>query len=145
MPDVLDSRRLEAGAAVRADLRSGKVDARLVELLASLLERHSLAISMIKSGHPMGPTSPAGRENDHFFFRAADIVGVDGVLFADDPVSPGAIALGRHLLRLEGDRRPARVMGPAAWLASLGDGDRAGFRDDEFATEIHRDHVHIGF
>jgi len=47
-------------------------------------------------------------------------------------------------MSLEGDQRAARVMGPAAWHRALGAGDRTGFRDDDFANQIHADHLHIG-
>lgn len=143
--DLVIASNLDAPDAVRADLASGRVDERLVAILAALLAGHSIRVPVIKSGHPMGSHSPAGRENDHFFFRAADITAVHGVAISEDPEAPATIEVGRYLMSLEGDARPARVMGPARWLAALGDGDRRGFRDDPFALEIHADHLHIGF
>jgi hypothetical protein len=74
-----------------------------------------------------------------------DIVAIDGVAVADAPAAPVLVEVGRFLMSRTGDARPARVMGPAEWLQALGPGDRSGFRDDEFATQIHRDHLHIGF
>jgi hypothetical protein len=145
LEEILRSPNLEASEAALADLRSGSVDERLVALLRSLIESHGLRVPTIKTGHAMGPTSPGGRQNDHYFYLALDITAVDGVLVRDAPTAPATVALGRKLLGLRGEARPARVMGPAEWLAALGPGDHTGFRDDEFATKIHRDHLHIGF
>lgn len=142
---LLASPNLEASDTARLDLESGLVDRRLVALLAALAGRHRLRVSTIKTGHPLGPRSPAGRENDHFFYRAADITDVDGLGVEADPTSDPLVELGRSLMALRGPARPARVMGPAAWHAALGEGDRSGFRDDAFAASIHSDHLHIGF
>lgn len=142
--ELLNCANLSAPEPVRLDLASGRVDPRLLALLSSLLQRHALELSVIKTGHPMGPMSPAGRENDHLFFRAADIVAVDGLAIATSPVAEGVVDVGRYLMSVRGDARASRVMGPQEWLAALGAGDRSGFRDD-FATRIHSDHLHIGF
>lgn len=136
---------VDAPAAVHEDIGSGCLDERLVAVLAALTEHHVVRVSVIKTGHRMGSHSPAGRENDHFFYRAADITAVDSVEIATDPDAAAVVEVGRYLMSLQGNARPARVMGPAAWLAALGDGDRRGFREDEFATSIHADHLHIGF
>jgi len=128
----------------RADLDSGLVHPRILALLSTLATRHALSIRTIKTGHPMGPTSPAGRVNDHFFYRAADLDAVDGVPVSDDPVAPGLLDLGRMLMALPPDDRAARVMGPEPWLRALGPGDRTGFREDALACRTHTDHLHLG-
>lgn len=142
---LLNSANLDASEAARADLESGRVHAPLVALLARLIERHQIRVSTIKTGHPMGPLSPGGRENDHYFYRAVDITAVDGVSVADDSTSAGVLTVGQILTELRGADRPARVMGPTEWQRALGSGDRTGFRSDDFANAIHRDHLHIGF
>ena len=143
--ELLQRDALDASDTARADLESGEVDGRLVSLLTALTQRFRICVSLIKTGHPMGPRSASGRENDHFFYRAFDVVAVDDVPLLEQPDSPSAVGVGNYLIDLVGDKRPARVMGPAAWLAALGPGDRTGFRDDEFATSVHSDHLHIGF
>ena len=143
--DLVNASNLDAPDVVRAELASGRVDERLVAVLAALTARHSIRVSVIKTGHPMGSQSPAGRENDHYFFRAADITAMDGVAIGKDPEAAVIVEVGRYLMSLKGNARPARVMGPARWLAALGDGNRTGFRDDAFAVQIHADHLHIGF
>jgi hypothetical protein len=136
---------LEATADATRDLMSGHVDARILALLDMLTDRFDIRVTMIKTGHPLGASTPGGRENDHFFYRAFDIDAVDGVPLGEQPDAPSVVAVGELLMALTGDERPARVLGPAAWLAALGPGDRTGFRDDAFATGIHADHLHIGF
>jgi hypothetical protein len=145
LEELLTRRTLELSAPARADLSSGRADPRVVSLIADLTSVFRVRVSSIKTGHPLGPLSPAGRENDHYFFRAFDISDVGGMAIAAAPTAPATVALGNRLVGLVGEMRPARVMGPAAWLAALAPGNRRGFRDDPHATAIHADHLHIGF
>jgi hypothetical protein len=141
---LLGSPNLDASEAAYADLASGLVDPRLVEVLAGLLARHRLRIEMIKTGHPLGPRSRAGVENTHYFYRAADIYAVDGQRVSHRPVPDAVIEAGHWLMALPARTRVDTVMGPAPWHAALGPGDRAGFRNDDFANRIHNDHLHLG-
>ncbi len=140
---LLGSPNLDASGAAYADLASGLVDSRLVEVLAGLLASHRLRIEMIKTGHPLGPRSRAGVENSHYFYRAADIYAVNGQRVSDRPVPAAVIEAGRWLMALPAGARVTTVMGPAPWHAALGAGDRSGFRDDGFANRVHHDHIHL--
>lgn len=140
---LVNHAKLQLTVDARADLESGLVDERLVHILRSLLDRHRLSVRLIKTGHPMGPTSPAGVPNAHYDFRAMDIDAVDGLRVADNPTAPALISVGRILMRLRGAARPTSVMGPAPWHEALGPGDRVGFRRDDYATGVHHDHLHI--
>jgi hypothetical protein len=142
---LLESQNLNASEAARTDLESGRVDQRLVTVLARLIARHQIRVTTIKTGHPMGPQSPTGRDNDHYFYRAADITEIDGHPIESNPTTTASVDVGRMLMAMNDSARPVRVMGPAEWQQALGEGDRTGFRNDEFATSIHRDHLHIGF
>lgn len=65
-----------------ADLTAGVVDPRVVGLLARLVERHQLAVSVFKTGHSkcVGGGDYAGCSvSNHFYGRAVDIWMVDGV------------------------------------------------------------------
>lgn len=141
---LLRSPNLDASEAAYADLASGLVDPRLVEVLAGMLARHRLRIEMIKTGHPLGPHSRAGVENSHYFYRAADIYAVDGQRVSQRPVPAAVIDAGHWLMALPPRKRLSTVMGPASWHAALGPGDRTGFRDDDFANRVHHDHLHLG-
>jgi hypothetical protein len=129
----------------RVDLASGLGDVRLVELLALLASERHVGVRLIKTGHPMGPRSPAGRENDHYFYRAADIDSVNGVPVVAAPASEGLVAIAGLLMGLSMPLRPVGVMGPVGWHRALPDGDRSGFRDDAIANKVHNDHLHLGY
>lgn len=143
--DLLTKPTVELSDAARTDVASGLVHAPLVWLLLHLAEEHRIRISLIKTAHPLGPRTPGGKENDHFFYRAVDITHVDGPAVLNQPTAAGLVAIGRLLIAAELPMRPARVMGPEPWQRALGPGDRTGFRSDEFANRIHADHLHLGF
>jgi hypothetical protein len=142
---LLSSLDCYASEDARVDLERGHVDDRLVDALLALIWGHEIAISVIKTGHPLGPAAPSGRENDHFFYRAADIVAVDGRPVADDPVSPGLLDVGRLLHALPPGIRPHRIFGPARWHQALGHSPADGFISDPFHDDIHADHLHLGY
>jgi hypothetical protein len=126
------------------DLAGGRVGAKLLTILATLLSSHSISVRLIKSGHPMGPVSPAGRRNDHYFYGALDIDAVDDLPVDGNGSAAGLVDVGHLLMGLAPERRANLVMGPAEWHQALGGGDTTGFRDDSFANAIHSDHLHIG-
>lgn len=82
--------RLVASTAAELDLRSGLVNPELLGLLTNAVDRFTLEVKVIKSGHPMGPVSPAGRVNSHYFYCAADIYSVNGETVAARPIPAGA-------------------------------------------------------
>jgi len=141
--ELLASPRLVASGTARSDLESGQVSPDLVGLLAAAVARNRIDVRLIKSGHPMGPLSPAGRVNAHYFYRAADIYAIDGHAVAARPVHKQIVDFGHWLMSLPDGRRASLVMGPDPWHAALDMGDRRGFRSDEFANRIHHDHLHL--
>jgi hypothetical protein len=143
--ELLKSPRCKPTDDARLDLESGQVDARLVEALLALATDHEITISIIKTGHTLGATAPSGRENDHYFYRAADIIAVDGQPVADDACAPGLLGVGRILHALPPDIRPHRIYGPAGWHLALGYSAEDGFISDPFHDAIHDDHVHLGY
>lgn len=129
----------------RADLDSGAVDLRLVKVLIVLVQHHAIEVSIIKTGHPMGPTTPSSRPNDHYFYRVADIPAVDGKPVLGNGSDTSILHIGRILRRMTPQERPDQIMGPAEWHAALGLGESSGFISDAFHNAIHADHLHIGF
>lgn len=123
-------------ADARLDLASGNVDPRLVEVLLVLAQEHSLDISIIKTGHPLGPTTPGGFTNSHYYYRAVDITAVDGKSLLEYPTNPDVLAIRRILRSLSPQARPDHIFGPEAWQASLGYTASAGFRSDAFHNQI---------
>ncbi|MFC7621631.1 NUDIX hydrolase [Microlunatus sp. GCM10028923] len=137
--------RLTGTPAALADLASPKVDARLRRLVEVLLRDHVLDVRTVRTGHPMGPVTPGGRDNDHYFYRAVDLVAVDGRPVAGRPIPEPVVSLGRTLLTLPTELRPTSVLGPAEWHAALGGGRRTGFRDEPAVNARHHDHLHLGY
>ena len=113
--DLLSNPRLKPSANARADLEGGLVDPRLVRVLRALVEEHEIEVSTIKTGHPMGPTTPNGRHNSHYHGRAADITDVDGKPVRANGADPCLVEVGRILRGIPPDRRPDEMMGPADW------------------------------
>ena len=81
---LLANPRLTLGAYPRADLSAGIIDGRVIALLTLLLERHTLAVSALRSGHSMcigggDPTTrPGCTISLHYYGRAVDIYSIDG-------------------------------------------------------------------
>jgi secretion/DNA translocation related TadE-like protein len=124
--------RLELTARARADLLAGVVDQRLVDLLATLLRDHRLAVSVFRSGH----TKFVARTRSvslHYHGRAADVWKVDG-----EPVRRGsrpALAVTAWLNRLTGSARPSEVGSPFPQFEP---------EPGQFSNADHRDHIHLG-
>ncbi len=94
---LLSNPNLEPSPNARADLESGLVDPRLVGVLRALVEAHTIEVSTIRTGHPMGPTTPNGRPNPHYYGRAADVTAVDGKPVRGNGADPDVVHVGRIL------------------------------------------------
>ena len=113
-----------------ADLKSGKVDPRIVSLLDDLAKRDKLSISAMISDH--SKLTSGGSISNHYYGRAVDVSVVDG-----RPVSPGNLAARRiavALARLPASVRPTEIGSP--WHLP----GAPYFSDSE-----HQNHLHIGF
>jgi hypothetical protein len=115
------------------DLQSGAIDPRVVALIASITQEHTLTISSLRSDHSMLTVN--GSVSNHYVGRAFDIAAVDGVPCTDvSPDSPCSV-LGRTLTLLAPGSRPTE-------LIYCFDLDGAG---PAFAAADHCDHIHAGF
>jgi hypothetical protein len=128
-----------------ADLASGNTDPRLVAILLALAQKHGLEISTIKTGHPLGPRTPGGFVNSHYFYRAVDIIAIDGKSIPGHETDPGIVDVGRILRGISPQDRPDYIFGPEAWHAVLKYPETAGFRSDPFHNRLHADHLHLSF
>ena len=137
--------RFRPSEAARADLERGGVDPRLVAALLASVDGREIEVLTIRTGHPMGPTTPNGRPNPHHHGRAADIAAVDGKPVRGDGADPGPLDVGRVLRGMPPDRRPDEIMGPGEWQGALGYPARAGFISDQVRDGRHSDHLHVGF
>ena len=129
--DLLRNPRVVLTPNARADLEAGIVDQRLVSLLAWVAERHTISITVFKTGHSRFTRS--GSLSNHYLGRGADIFFVDGM-----PVSATngrAKALVLDLAQLHGPLRPTELGHPFGAIGFSG-----GFTDAD-----HGDHLHLGF
>jgi hypothetical protein len=135
---LLANPRLTLTAQPRADIEAGVIDGRVIALLTLLLERHTLAVSSLRSGHSdcIGggdrTTRPGCTLSLHYYGRAVDIYSIDGQLVR--PSSAIARVLVDELTTLTPPLAPAEVGSPF-------DLPQPGF----FTDAAHQDHVHIGY
>jgi hypothetical protein len=129
--DLLRNPRVVLTPNAQLDLKAGAVDQRLVSLLAWIAQRHTITITVFKTGHSKYTRS--GSVSNHYYGRGADIFIVDGV-----PVSisnPAALELVLEIAEAQGSLRPDEIGHPFGAIGFPG-----GFTDAD-----HRDHIHIGF
>lgn len=129
--DLLRNPRVVLTPNARADLEAGIVDQRLVSLLAWVAERHTISITVLKTGHSKYTRS--GSVSNHYYGRGADIFIADG-----EPVSalsPSSRRLVLELAQLSQVLRPTELGHPFGAIGFPG-----GFTDAD-----HRDHIHVGF
>jgi len=137
--------RHQFSASAQQDVESGLVDARLLAALDELSHHVSLDITVIKTGHPMGSLSPAGVANSHFFYRAADIVAVNGLPVVGNENSDALVRFGVALRNLPDDIRPDRIYGPQTWHEAIGFFPHFGFSSDPYHNAVHTDHIHVSY
>jgi hypothetical protein len=130
--DLLDSSSVDLAPAAAADLRSGIVDSRLVALLQWIAERHSIAVSEFRTGHPKFVTGTT-KVSNNWYGRATTITWVDGM--AVSPGSAGARALWQELRTAPASIRPSELGAPWA--------DPANPRFYSGADALNL--IHIGF
>jgi hypothetical protein len=109
--DLLDTSSVDLAPAAATDLQHGIVDSRLVGLLQWIAQRHSIAISEFRTGHPKFVTGTTKISNN-WYGRATTITWVDG-----NPVSPGstaARALWQELRQAPAAIRPTEIGAPWA-------------------------------
>jgi hypothetical protein len=102
-----------------------------VSLLSWIAERHTISITVFKTGHSKYTRS--GNVSLHYTGKAADIFFVDG-----EPVSAASSAareLVDQLAGLSGSSRPTELGHPFGAIGFPG-----GFTDAD-----HRDHIHVAF
>ena len=127
---LLRNRRVELDAAGVADVRTGRIDPRVVAVLQRISERHRISVSSMSSDHPR--LTVGGSVSNHSYGRAVDISVVDG-----RPVGPGNAAARRlalELSRMTTSIRPSEIGSPWSLPGA------AYFTDGD-----HQDHLHVGF
>jgi hypothetical protein len=129
--DLLNNPRITLTSNARADLEAGIIDSRIIALLDAIARRHTIGISVFKSGHSMRTRS--GSISHHYYGRAADISIVDGSPVSITNRSARQVVL--SLATLQGQIKPDELGHPFADLSVVG-----GFSDAD-----HQGHLHLGF
>src|SRR5207249_7642798 len=106
----------------RGDIENGRPDPRIVHILAEASQGHTVAVSVIESGHSPFVEGTT-RYSNHLFGRAVDIYMVDGE--GVGPMSASARSLVGWLLSLQGPDRPTEIGSPFPDLVGPG-----SFSDD---------------
>jgi hypothetical protein len=109
--ELLDSSSVDLAPAAASDLRNGIVDSRLVALLDWIAERHSIAISEFRTGHPKFVAGTT-KVSNNWFGRATTITWVDGSAVSRG--SAGARTLWQELRTAPAEIRPIEVGAPWA-------------------------------
>ncbi len=117
----------------RQDLLDGVVDQRVVDFLAWAVERHTVSVSVLKTGHSKF-VAGSDRISNHWYGRGLDIYAVDG-----DPVKPASAA--SRALAME-----AIVQAPPRGASEIGLpwADPTG-TPGVFTDPGHQDHLHLGW
>lgn len=130
---LLADPRVDVYAAGRSDLASGRIDVRVVVLLAYLAETYGqVTVSSLVSGHRL--YARPGVVSAHVHGAAVDIVRLGGVPVAGNQ-QPGGLTerAVRDILLLPTEVRPLQVIS----LLGLG--------GPSFPLADHADHIHVGF
>ncbi len=134
---VLNNPRLVIYAEGRADIATGQIDARVLQLLQTLSQRYTLHVSSLRTGHSRcvgGGDYPGCSVSNHWHGRAADIFRINGR--AVNATNPDARAIVAWLASLQGALRPDEVGSPFAEFESL---------SGHFSDSAHKFHVHVGW
>lgn len=130
--DVLASPQIELSDTTRSDVRSGRTDPRILQLLLQMSTGRRISVTVLSSGHPyevFGTT----RVSNHSRGRAVDIWAVDGRPVAEQR---GEATSPARDITIQALTAGASEVG-APWVLS------AGGRSS-FTNTVHQDHIHIG-
>ena len=154
---LLEDPNFGASPAAVEDLKAGIVDERVVFALRAITEEHRICVDAFKEGHyflpgvedgpliPDGYGEAGGLPNTHYHGRAADIWDVDGKPVEGNGGDPAVRDVGWVLAGLQREERPDQIIGPPRWTEALGRSYEEGWVLDKDQTELHKDHIHLGF
>ena len=130
---LVDDPNLSLTPRARQDLLDGVVDQRVLDFLAWAVERHTISVSVLRTGHARYVAGTT-RISDHSFGRAVDIYAVDGELVSADSAASRAFAI--ETLSLAPPGRPSQVGFPWQDLTN---------RPGAFSDADHLTHLHMGW
>ncbi len=130
---ILNDSRISIYAGGRSDIQAGRVNVRVLALIAYLAEAHGqVTVSCLISGHRL--YARPGVVSAHIYGLAADISALDGTsIFGHQ--QPGSVTekAVRNILLLPAEMQPRQVIS----LIGLG--------GPSFPLANHDDHIHVGY
>lgn len=128
--NVLEHPSIELTDSARWDIYDGTVDDRLLVLMASIADRHEIAVTTLSTGHPNNVFGTT-RTSNHTRGRAVDIFSVDGQLVVDQR-DKGSAA--HSLTRWVFEQGVSELGSP--WALD-------GYNGRSFTDIVHADHIHV--
>ncbi len=117
----------------RQDLLDGIIDERVLDFLAWAVERHTISVSVLKTGHSKF-VAGTDRISNHWRGRGVDIYAVDGQLVSGNSSTSRAFAI--EVLALAPPGRAPEIGLPWADLAA---------EPGVFSDANHQRHLHFGW
>jgi len=124
---------LSLAPQARQDLLNGVVDQRVVDLLAWAVQRHHIAVSVLKTGHSQYVRG-TNRMSNHYLGRGVDIYAVDGQVVS--PSAGVARSFAIEAAQIPPPGRADEIGLPWADLAGL---------PGVFSNGDHQNHLHFGW
>jgi hypothetical protein len=124
---------LSLAPQARQDLLNGVVDQRVVDLLAWAVQRHRIAVSVLRTGHSQYVRG-TNRVSNHYLGRGVDIYAVDGQVVS--PSAGLARSFAIEAAQLPPPGRADEIGLPWADLAGL---------PGVFSNGDHQNHLHFGW
>lgn len=130
---VLSSPAIDLPDTARWDIEAGRIDERVLQLLARLAEQHTLGVTVLATGHPHNVFGTSSVSN-HTVGRGVDVWSVDGqpVIAQREPES----ALQALVQQLVDSNATTELGSP--W-------DLDGVGGASFTNTVHQDHLHLAF
>ena len=133
---VLHDARIEIYECGRGDIRTGRIDRRVLATMLYLAASGlKPTITSLECGH--GNYTASGNVSEHSTGTAMDIGAINGIVITPDTQGPGSITdlASQALLKLQGTLKPHQII-------SLMSYDGA---DNTLAMGDHDDHIHVGW
>jgi hypothetical protein len=128
--DLLHNKHVTLDANGIADLKSGKMDPRVVSVMTAVSRDHDISVSATISDHDK--LTSGGSVSNHYYGRAFDIATVDGkpVNSGNQPAQEVAVSLSH----LDQSVRPTEIGSPWALAGPA-----------YFSDAAHQNHIHVAF
>ena len=130
---LVDHPNLSLTPGARRDLLDGAIDQRVVDFLAWAVERHTISVSVLKTGHSKF-VAGSDRISNHWYGRGLDIYAVDGETVSAS--STASRALATEAIALPPPGRPTEIGLPWPDLTA---------EPGVFTDASHQDHLHFGW